>query len=114
MRTLALLLAFLAFAGCKSGRDYTSVNKTSVAFVFDTFREGNKIRKKNLKQDLAFCKRAPQNRMIRKTSVAFAWEAFWAEEGSGFKDLLHAPAAERKPWSERLAEMRFGSLDSGD
>ena len=53
MRALALSLAFLALAGCKSGRDYTSVNKASVNFLFDTFRNGNQIRKKNLKQDLA-------------------------------------------------------------
>jgi hypothetical protein len=114
MRTFALLLVFLALAGCKSGRDYTSVNKRSVDFFFDTFREGNKIRKKNLKQDLAFSQRAPQNRMIRKTSVKFFWQSFWAEEWSGFKDLLNAPAAEARPWSERLYEMRFGFLDSGD
>lgn len=113
MRALALVLAFLALAGCKSGRDYTSVNKRSVAFVFDTVRDGNRIRKKNLKQDLAFSQRAPQNRMIRKTSAAFAWQAFWLEEGSGLSEIFHAREVERVPWSERLAEMRFGFLDSG-
>ncbi len=118
MRPFALAVAFLALAGCKSGgerpdRDYTSANKRSVGFLFESIREGNKVRKKSLKQDLAFSKRAPQNRMIRKTSVAFAWQSFWAEEWSGSKDLLRAPAVERKSLSERLADMRFGFLDSG-
>ncbi len=116
MRQIALLVAFLSLAGCKShpDRDYTSVNRRSVDFLFETFREGNKLRKKNLKQDMAFSKRAPGNRMIRKTSAAFAWQSFWAEEFSGAKDLLRAPAIEHKSVSQRLADMRFGFLDSGD
>jgi hypothetical protein len=118
MRSIALLVAFVALAGCKSGgerpdRDYTSVNKRSVDFLFDTFREGNRVRKKSLKQDLAFSKRAPQNRMIRKTSVAFAWQSFWAEEWSGFSQIKQGLKAESVPVSERLAQMRFGFLDSG-
>ena len=114
MRALALSLAFLALAGCKSGRDYTSVNKASVNFLFDTFRNGNQVRKKNLKQDLAFSKRAPRNKRVRQESREFAWQAFWEEEWSGFRDLLNAPAAESKGKAERLASMRFGFLDSGD
>lgn len=114
MRAVALVLAFLALAGCKSGRDYTSINRDSVHFLFDTFRDGNRIRKQNLKQDLAFSQRAPRNKQVRKESREFAWQAFWAEEGSGLKDLLHAPAAESKGKAERLASMRFGFLDSGD
>ncbi|HEX5136173.1 MAG TPA: hypothetical protein VFY93_04315 [Planctomycetota bacterium] len=119
MRALALALSFVALAGCRSGRegpdrDYTSVNKESVDFLFETFREGNKLRKENLKQDLAFSRRAPQNRMIRKTSAGFAWRSFWAEEWSGLSQIFHAPAAEKKGRKERLASIRFGFLDSGD
>jgi hypothetical protein len=116
MRPLALALAFVALAGCKShaDRDYTSVNRSSVDFVFETFREGNRLRKKNLKQDVAFSERAPGNKMVRKTSREFAWQSFWAEEWSGFSDLARARKVERKSTSERLRNMRFGFLDSGD
>jgi hypothetical protein len=114
MRALALVLAFLALAGCKSGRDYTSVNNRSVNFLFDTFRHGNQVRKKSLKEDLAFGQRAPRNKRVRKESREFAWQSFWEEEGSGLRDLLHAPAAESKGKAERLASMRFGFLDSGE
>jgi len=116
MRAIALAVAFLALAGCKSHppRDYRSVNKNSVDFVLDTFHDGNRMRKKNLKLDLAFSQRAPQNEMIRKTSIDFAWESLWIEEGSGLSEILHAPEVEKVPWSKRLASMRFGFLDSGD
>lgn len=114
MRAVALVLAFLVLAGCKSGRDYTSANKKGFQFLFETFREGNQLRKKNLKQDLAFSQRAPKNRMIRKTSAKFAWQSFWAEEWSGFKDLANAPKAERKAKGERMDSIRFGMLDSGE
>ena len=114
MRAVALALVFLSLAGCKSGRDYTSANKEGYHFIFETFREGRQLRKKNLKQDLAFSKRAPMNRWIRKTSVKFAWQSFWDEEFSGFKHIWQGLRAERVPWSERLAQMRFGFLDSGE
>ena len=68
MKVLALALVFLALAGCKSGRDYTSANKEGVGFLLETFREGNQLRKKNLKQDLAFSKRAPRAKMVRSSA----------------------------------------------
>ncbi|MCK6459821.1 MAG: hypothetical protein L6Q95_07990 [Planctomycetes bacterium] len=117
MRALTLLLAFAALAGCKSSRerpdrDYTSVNRESVDFLFETFREGNRIRKQNLKRDVAFSTRAQMNKRVRKDSVAAAWEAFWVEED--FKSIARARGAERKGGKERLYSMRFGFLDSGD
>ena len=114
MRALALVLAFLALAGCRSDRDYTSVNGRSVNFLFDSFRHGNQVRKKSLKEDLAFSQRAPRNKRVRKESRVFAWQSFWEEEWSGFRDLLNAPKAESKAKGERLASMRFGFLDSGE
>jgi len=119
MRALALALVLVSLAGCKSSgersdRDYTSVNGESVDFLFETFREGNKLRKENLKRDVAFSKRAPQSRAIRKSSVKAAWEAFWVEEWSGFSHIVHARQVEKKGWKERLYSMRFGFLDSGD
>jgi hypothetical protein len=119
MRALTLFLVFVALAGCKSGgerpdRDYTSVNGESVDFLFETFREGRKLRKQNLKRDVAFSQRAPRNKEIRKTSRGFAWESFMAEEWSGFSHILHAREVERKGRKERLYSMRFGFLDSGD
>jgi hypothetical protein len=114
MRAVALGLALLALAGCKSGRDYTSANNEGLRFLFETFREGNRIRKKNLKQDLAFSKRAPENRRVRKESAAFAWQSIWREEWTGLSEIKRDIKAERVPWSERLAQMRFGLLDSGD
>ena len=113
MRAVALVLAFLALAGCKSGRDYTSANRTGMDFLFETFREGNQMRKKNLKQDVAFSQRAPQSRMIRRTSREFAWQSFWREEGSGFQEIKRGLAGEKKPKGERISQMRFGFLDSG-
>jgi hypothetical protein len=119
MRALSLALALVAVAGCKSSgerpdRDYRSVNRESVDFVFETFREGRKLRKKNLKQDVAFSSRAPRNKAIRKTSREAAWEAFWVEEWSGFSHIVGAREVERKGRKERLYSMRFGFLDSGD
>jgi hypothetical protein len=114
MRTPALLLALLAVAGCKSGRDYTSANKGGYQFLFETFREGNQLRKKNLKQDFAFSQRAPQAKMIRKTSRKFAWQSFWREEWSGFKEIWNARKVESKPKGERMDSIRFGMLDSGE
>jgi hypothetical protein len=117
MRPLALALAFVALAGCRSGgerpdRDYTSVNGQSVDFLLETFREGNRLRKQNLKQDVAFGKRAPMSKRVRKHSVAFAWQSFMAEED--FKFIARAREVERKSGKERLYSMRFGFLDSGD
>jgi hypothetical protein len=117
-----LLLALLllpALAGCKSSRerpdrDYTSLNRTSKDFLFETFREGNKLRRKNLKQDLAFSQRAPQNRMLRRTSRQYGWGSFWWEEWSGLREIWAAFGNERKGAKERLRSMRFGFLDTGD
>ncbi len=119
MRAIALILAFTAFAGCRSSRerpdrDYTSANGDSVDFLFETFREGNRLRKQNLKRDLAFRTRAPASRRVRKDSVHAFWEGFWAEEWSGFSDLANARRVEKKSGKERLYSMRFGFLDSGD
>lgn len=119
MRALAVALALVALAGCKSSRerpdrDYTSVNKSSVDFLFDTFRDGSRVRKRNLKQDLAFSKRAPQSKMIRRTSLQFAWDSFWAEEWEGLSVIFDTPKTEHVPWPERKASMRFGFVDSGD
>jgi len=114
MRTAALVLALVAFAGCKSGRDYTSINRSSERFVFETFREGNQLRKKNLKQDFAF-QHAAENKRLRKESIDYAWQSFWLEEWSGFSEIKRGIAAERAPTkADRLAAMRFGFLDSGD
>jgi hypothetical protein len=114
MRAVAVVCLVVALAGCRSSRDYRSLNRTSTAFLFETFREGNQLRKKNLKQDVAFSQRAPQNRMLRKTSREFAWESFWIEEWSGWSEIAHAREVEKKPMSERMRSVRFGFLDTGD
>lgn len=119
MRAIAFFLVFTALAGCRSSRerpdrDYTSVNGESVDFLFETFREGNRLRKQNLKRDVAFSKRAPASKRVRRDSVHAAWEAFWAEEWSGFSHIVRAREVERKSAKERLYSMRFGFLDSGD
>jgi hypothetical protein len=114
MRAVALVLVFVTLAGCKSGRDYTSANKEGFAFLFETYREGRKLRKKNLKQDLAFGKRAPEAKMIRKSSRQFAWQSFWDEEWTGFRDIGRGIKAETKTPSERMNSIRFGMLDSGE
>jgi hypothetical protein len=114
MRAVVLALAFLTLAGCKSGRDYTSANREGYKFLFETFRESRELRKKNLKQDLAFSKRAPQAKMIRKTSRKFAWQSFWREEFDGFKSIANGIKNETKSPGERMSSIRFGMLDTGE
>jgi hypothetical protein len=114
MRSVALGVVFLSLAGCKSGRDYTSVNRTSREFVSETFREGNQLRKKNLKETTAFSERAPGNKRVRKESLAFAWQSVWQEEWEGFSEIRRGIAEEREHRkAARLSEIRFGFLDSG-
>ena len=120
MRAVALFAVLvLAAAGCRSSRerpdrDYTSLNRSSVDYLFETFREGSKMRKKNLKQTLAFSQRAPENRRIRKESAAYAWQTLWMDEGDGFKRMWRGAGNELKPEGERARSMRFGFLDTGE
>jgi len=120
MRAVALFaVLLLAAAGCRSSRerpdrDYTSLNRSSLDYLFETFREGSRMRKQSLKQTVAFSRRAPENRRIRRESVGHAWESFWMDEGQGLKRIWGGFAGQVKPKGERAASLRFGFLDTGD
>ena len=120
MRAVALFAALLlATAGCRSSRerpdrDYMSLNRRSVDYLFETFREGRKIRKKSLKQTVAFSQRAPENRRIRRESAGYAWQTLWMDEGKGLQRIWQGLGGQVKSKGARAASMRFGFLDSGD
>jgi len=126
-RRLLLLVALAALtAGCasskkapyraqKSGRDYYSVNKSSAAFIWDTFAQDMKFRKLKNKRMYEPGERRAENKAVAKASVAFLWDALKAGETDGWKYA----------WTERFPEMlkgpedfgasvRFGFLDTGD
>jgi len=120
MRAVALFAVLLAAtAGCRSSRerpdrDYTSLNRSSLDYLFETFRDGSRLRKKNLKQAVAFSQRAPENRRIRRESVAYAWHSFWMDEGKGFQKIWRGLGNEIKPEGDRGRSLRFGFLDTGE
>jgi hypothetical protein len=114
VRTTLVGILLVAVAGCGSSRDYRSINRTSADFIYETYREGRQLRKKNLKQDVAFSQRAPGNKRIRKTSRQFAWETFWEGQWAGWGDMARTAGTEFKEEGARLRSMRFGFLDTGD
>jgi hypothetical protein len=117
MRNVAFFLALLALAGCRSNhphRDYTSVNKQGMDFLFDTVREGNRMRKQELHRDVQFSERAVEAKRVRKQSVQFAVNSVKAGERDNLQEILDVPKIEHVSWKKRLASMRFGFLDSGD
>ena len=127
MRNL-LVVAFLALiaTGCaskrkapyyekKQGRDYYSMNKESVSFLFETFRKDRELRREGRKHVWQPGERRRENARIQKESVAFLWDALKAGEADSWKfawtelfpDLLRGP-------DHFGASVRFGFLDSGD
>jgi len=114
MKVRVAFLLLCACAACRSGRDYTSLNKSSFKFTMEGFRESWRGSKRNLRQDLAFKERAPENRRDRRESRAFLWDTLISNEGENFRNLLTNIKESTKTPSERLASMRFGFLDSGE
>jgi hypothetical protein len=111
---ILLLLAALA-AGCKSGRDYRSVDRSSLEFLRDTHRQGKAIRKESLRETLAFSERAERNHRIRRESRAFAGEAAfdgqWEAAGSAWQSLREELRFSNKDIARNA---RFGFLDTGE
>lgn len=117
------LLAALAAAcfGCRSARrdeprrDYMSLNRSSVAFLRETGREGRELRRANLKQTLAFSKRRASNKDQRKKGRRYAWESFLMGTKQGLRDMIRGAKREVRVDREEIGRsMRFGLLDSGD
>ena len=127
MRTL-LIAAFLALfaTGCaskqkapyhekKQGRDYSSMNRESLSFLFGTFRQDRELRREGRKHVWRPGERRRENAQVQKESVAFLWEALRAGEADSWKyawtelfpELLRGP-------EDFGASVRFGALDTGE
>ena len=114
MRTACLLLVLFALlAGCRSGRNYRSINRTSLEFLKDTAGQSRRLRKKNLRQALAFRDRRAYIRRQRREGRAFAWNALWKDMWKDAGKMVRNVAAEFH--NEDFAKnTRFGFLDSGE
>jgi hypothetical protein len=115
VRTAALLLALALAAGCSSGRDYRSADRSSLEFLREGRREGKRIRKQNLHEALQFSERAATNKRVRKQSRAFAAETFfegqWEAAGQAWQGLRDELRFSNKDIAKNA---RFGFLDSGE
>ncbi len=119
MRILVLLLLLVACVGCRSSRrpakrDYLSINRSSFEFIKESAREYRSFRRANLKNTLDFKGRRPGNVERGKHSAHFAAETIAMGQWSEFKNMLRAVGEERKTGARRMAQIRFGHLDSGD
>ena len=112
---LVLLLLVLLAGGCRSGRDYKSINRSSREFLRDTHRTGKEMRKKNLHQALQLRDRRSFNRKQRKDGLAFAWGALWENEAEKARVAWVGLRDEMRFSNKGIGRnARFGFLDSGE
>lgn len=119
MRVLVLLLLLVACVGCRSSdrtakRDYLSINRSSFEFIKESAREYKSFRRDNLRNTLDFKGRRAGNVERGKHSAKFAVDSFTVGHWTEFKNMLRLVGEERKTGARRMAQIRFGHLDSGD
>ena len=123
-RLIACWAIAILFAGCSSQkpavrtdekRDYYSLNKSSVKFLFGTFSQDRRLRRAGQKRIWNPGELRRENAQIQKDSISFLWDSLKAEEWTNTKqawgtDLWRELMPEVNYWSSA----RFGFLDSGD
>ena len=117
---LALLLFLgIGCAGRKKNysevekRDYYSVNKSSVAFLTETFRRDRRTRKESFRQNYDWSALRRENARIQKESVKFVGGALsWGELKNAKQAWTVGLPRELKGPDDFWASVRFGFLDS--
>jgi hypothetical protein len=120
VRRLALL-ALLAVAACRSSkpdapkRDYRSINRTSVAFVKETYRKGKAMRKENLATITDWGAQKERRKAERKWCRTYAAEttfgSVFSESLITWRDVKRETDFNRESFRRSV---RFGFLDSGE
>lgn len=111
---LFLLFLSLVLGGCRSGRDYRSINRSSREFLRDTHRSGKAMRKKSTIRAV-FPDRRPFNRKQRKDGRAFAWASLWTNEAKKARIAWTSLRDEARFSNKEIGRnARFGFLDSGE
>ncbi|MHC4941212.1 MAG: hypothetical protein ACYTHK_19940 [Planctomycetota bacterium] len=123
MRLVVLLLLPLAVA-CASKkknytevqkRDYYSMNKASVSYLGETFRQEPRLAKESFKRNWNWSQLRRQNAKIQKTSVSFLGESLVALEWENAKFAwTKGLPRELRDKKDFWASVRFGFLDSGE
>jgi len=115
---LMVVLLVLACAGCRSARgkhrDYRSIDRASLAFLWDTARQSRTLRRESLAADFHDPARRASNRRIRKEGRRFAWHATfdytWEEGRAAWEGVKEELRTSRRDFWDNV---RFGLLDSG-
>ena len=112
------ILLLLAAAGCKSDkvyRDYRSNRDASLAFLSETFKEEEEMRKESWRETWNIKPRQVEAKTDAKMSVAFFWESIHKDARENTREAVDQVDREfRFDKDEYWRNARFGFLDSGD
>jgi len=116
-----LWIPLLALAACRSSRqepprrDYLSINRSSVAFLKETRRNGRAMRRENLRTITDWGARREYRKDQRKKGRSYAIEStfggIFREAGNTLRTTKEELSLDRGALGRSL---RFGWLDSGE
>jgi len=118
-----LLACAALLGGCRGAqvgrlpddRDYTSMNRSSLAFLKETIAQGNESSRKSLAKTLDFGPRIEENLRLQRASRKFLGETLIQDEAANWEKMVARVAEELRFDPEAYAaSARFGFLDSGD